>query len=245
MPIHDWTRVNEAAFHDFHLSWAAKLSARLNGGILPPSHFAMTETVDLRPPADFCELSEPDRQVTHQNWEESLPDATENPPRTWFRVADDRRQYACVVLTIRDDLHQPVSAMVFITRQDHETAYRQDGIVRLAVGAMTRGIHLLIVDLFPPNPRNPQGIHKLIWDRIRDEPFELPADKPLTAVAYSAGAELVAYVEPMAVGDRLPNMPIFLTSDRHVPCPLDETYQQAWDVFPAPLKPPLESPPAT
>ena len=72
----------------------------------------------------------------------------------------------------------------------------------------------------------------------------MPADKPLTVVAYAAGADLVAHVEPVAVGDRLPDMPIFLTPDRYVPCPLEETYQQAWTVYPAPLKPLLEGPAA-
>ncbi len=118
--------------------------------------------------------------------------------------------------------------------------------VRKAVAFLHHGIHLLIVDLFPPNPRNPQGIHKVIWDRIRDEPFELPPDKPLTLVAYADGTDLVAYVEPVAVGDVLPDMPIFLTPNYYVPCPLEATYQATWSLFPAVLKGPLEgqAPPA-
>ena len=48
---------------------------------------------------------------------------------------------------------------------------------------------------------------------------------------------------PVAVGDRLPDMPIFLTPDHYVPCPLEATYQVTWGVFPAALKGPLELPP--
>ena len=84
-----------------------------------------------------------------------------------------------------------------------------------------------------------------VWDRIKDEDFALPPDKPLTLAAYSAGTAITAYVEPVGVGDALSDMPVFLTVERYVPCPLEETYQQAWAAFPAPLKPPLESPPAT
>lgn len=102
-------------------------------------------------------------------------------------------------------------------------------------------MHLLIVDLFPPSPRDPQGIHKLIWDRLRDEPFALPADKTRTVAVYAVGAEIVAYVEPVEVGDVLPEMPVFLTADRYVPCPLEETYQTAWGQFPALLKGPLDA----
>ena len=69
----------------------------------------------------------------------------------------------------------------------------------------------------------------------------LPPDKRLTVVAYAAGTELVAYVEPVAGGDPLPDMPIFLTAERYVQCPLEATYQTAWEQFPAPLRKPLES----
>jgi hypothetical protein len=37
----------------------------------------------------------------------------------------------------------------------------------------------------------------------------------------------------------LPDMPIFLTDSRYVPCPLEATYQTAWEQFPAPLRRPL------
>src|SRR5207248_1000081 len=111
---------------------------------------------------------------------------------------------------------------------------------RKAVAFLHAKIHLLIVDLFPPSRRDPQGIHKVIWDRLTDEPFELPPDKQLTVAAYAVGTETVAYVEPVAVGDPLPEMPVFLTGASYVPCPLEATYQTAWARFPAPLKGPLE-----
>src|SRR5216683_142268 len=37
------------------------------------------------------------------------------------------------------------------------------------------GVHVLLVDLFPPTPRDPLGMHKLLWDEISDEPFAFPA----------------------------------------------------------------------
>ena len=96
------------------------------------------------------------------------------------------------------------------------------------------------MDLFPPGPRDPQGIHKVIWERLHEESFTLPSDKRLTVVSYAAGIETVAYIEPVAVGDALPEMPVFLMTDRYVLCPLEATYQTAWEQFPAPLKKPLE-----
>jgi hypothetical protein len=105
-------------------------------------------------------------------------------------------------------------------------------------------VHLLVIDLFPTGPRDPQGIHKLIWDEFEEEDYEIPPDKPLTLVAYDAGTPRVAYVESVAVGDALPEMPLFLKPGFYVPAPLEATYQAAWQVFPRALKGLLE-PPAT
>src|SRR5262249_52275798 len=116
---------------------------------------------------------------------------------------------------------------------------------RKAVTFLLVGVHLLIVDLFPPGRRDPQGIHKVIWDRLHDEAFTLPPDKPLTLAAYSAGTEIVAYIEPVAVGDVLPVMPLFLTPERYVWCPLEATYRITWDQYPAVLKGAIEGPAAS
>jgi Protein of unknown function (DUF4058) len=114
--------------------------------------------------------------------------------------------------------------------------------IRKAGKLLRRGVHLLVVDLFPPSNRDPHGIHKAIWDQFKEEPFELPPAKPLTLAAYAAGPEKVAYVENVAIGDPLPNMPIFLTPDHYVWCPLEASYQVTWGVFPKALKGPLELP---
>ncbi len=115
--------------------------------------------------------------------------------------------------------------------------------VRKAGKLLRRGVHLLIVDLFPPSIRDPFGIHKAIWDQFKEEPFDLPPDKTLTLASYVAGSEKVAYVENVAVGDILPDMPLFLTPDHYVPCPLEASYRVTWGVFPRALKGPLELPP--
>jgi hypothetical protein len=81
-----------------------------------------------------------------------------------------------------------------------------------------------------------EGIHKAIWDEIQEEPFELPSDKRLTLAAYSAGPVKVAYVEPVAPGDALPEMPLFLEPELYVPTALEATYQTTWSVCPQPLK---------
>ena len=84
--------------------------------------------------------------------------------------------------------------------------------------------------------RDPHGIHKAIWDEIEEQPFALPPDKPLTLAAYVAGVPKTAYVEPVAVGDVLPDMPAYLDADSYVPVPLEATYEAAFAGMPAKYK---------
>jgi hypothetical protein len=80
-------------------------------------------------------------------------------------------------------------------------------------------------------------------DSKGEEDFELPGDKRLTLAAYDAGPPSVAYVDPIAMGDPLPDMPLFLKPEFDVPVPLEETYRTTWDdFFPAVLKGLLETP---
>ena len=101
---------------------------------------------------------------------------------------------------------------------------------------LNQGVNLLLVDLFPPTPRDPLGIHKAIWDEFGDEPFEAPPGKLLTGASYLGGDLPTAYVESVEVGDPLPSPPIFLSETRYISAPLEATYLKAWAVFPALLK---------
>ena len=74
---------------------------------------------------------------------------------------------------------------------------------------LKNGVHVLVVDLFPPSPRDPQGIHKAIWDEIDPQPFELPKDKPMTWLPMSPPKS-----KRLTCADRLcrrmPDMPAWL-----------------------------------
>lgn len=93
-------------------------------------------------------------------------------------------------------------------------------------------IHLLIIDPFPPTPRDPNGIHAAIWEEVEDEPFVLPENKPLTLVAYESGSTTQAHIQTLAVGDPLPDIPLFLEPGGHVLVPLESTYQTAFAGMP-------------
>jgi hypothetical protein len=171
------------------------------------------------------------------------------PPRARFidEVEEDTYARRANSIRIQHRHGQVVAVIEIVSPGNKNTRHAIRAFVSKASDLIWQGIHLLVVDLFPPSERDPQGIHKAIWDEIADRPFELPADKPLTVVAYRASPTKIAYVEPVAVGDDLPDdlpaLPIFLTDDDYVPAPLEETYRASWAAYPADLKELLEPPP--
>jgi Protein of unknown function (DUF4058) len=242
MPVHDWTRVRANRFHDFHQSWTIAIRNALNAGGLPPGYFAMVEQRAGGPEPDVITLElTPPASLTPGGLAVDL-----HPPKARFVTRSEAAGYARKAnrVTVRHPDGGVVAILEIVSPGNKESRHAIRAFARKAIQFLEAGIHLLIVDLFPPGRRDPQGIHKVIWDHLRDEPFTLPPDKPLTLAAYTDGTAITAYVEPVAVSDPLPDMPIFLTADRYVPCPLEATYQTAWEQFPAPLRGPLEQPPA-
>jgi len=122
--------------------------------------------------------------------------------------------------------------------KDSRAALRD--FVEKTLDLLRAGIHVLIVDLFPPTPRDPCGIHKAVWDEIEEEDFAFPEGKDRVLVSYETGAQRVAYIEPVAVGDELPDMPLFLTSDLHIMVPLESTYRATWEATPQEMRTAVE-----
>jgi hypothetical protein len=55
----------------------------------------------------------------------------------------------------------------------------------------------------------------------------------LTLASYAAGPQVEMYLEHLAVGAALPEMPLFLRVDRTINVPLGATYQEAYRGMPA------------
>ena len=240
MPIYDWSRVRANRFHHFHQNWTIEIARALNGGLLPDDSFAMAEQITGGPEPDVVTLSLPFEPRRGMGGGLAVEEA---PPQVRVRTRSDAVTYARKAnrVTIRHPDGQVVAVIEIVSPGNKDSRHAVRSFARKAAEFLHAGVHLLIVDLFPPSKRDPQGIHKLIWDRIRDEPYELPPTKPFTLAAYSAGPAIEGYIENVGPGDVLPDMPIFLTPNRYVPCPLEATYGQSWAVFPKALKGPLEA----
>jgi hypothetical protein len=250
MPIHDWTRVTAGTWHDFHLAWIAEIRNALNGGILPTDYYAQAEQIAGPLGPDVLTLQMPD---TSANGDDVLPPSPAGggvavavaPPRMRMTAEAEMDDYLFKrrTLVIRHASGDRIVALLELVSPGNKASrHGLRSFVEKAVEALYRGYHLLIVDLFPPGPRDPHGIHGAIWAEFSDAPFELPAGEPLTLAAYSAGPRKRAYVEPTAVGREMIDMPLFLEPEIYVNVPLEATYQAAYRGVPRRWQRVLEAP---
>jgi hypothetical protein len=239
MPIHDWTRLEPGDFHHFHQGWVVNLTNELNSGLLPPGYMAMTEQVTGRPIPDVVTL-----QARMPKDEPGGIAVATAPPTARVIAKFEKINYAKRAdrVVIRDGRGTVVAIIEILSPGNKDSRNAIRTFVEKAADILNQGVNLVVVDLFPPTPRDPQGIHKAIWDEFGDEPFEAPPSKPLTVASYIGGDLPTAYVESVGVGDSLPSPPIFLSETRYIPAPLEATYMRAWAVFPALLKELIDPP---
>jgi Protein of unknown function (DUF4058) len=234
MPMHDWTRVNPGIFHAHHHEWISETSRALNRGLLPPDYYALPEQVAAGFGPGMLTL-----QDQHSKTDERRDGGTTmtllTRPQTRFMAETDaefyrRKKSSIAVRHVSGDRIVAMVEIVSPGNKANRHAFR--AFVDKACELLEHRIHLLIIDPFPPGPRDPNGVHAAIWENVKDEPFQLPADKPLTLVAYECDLITRAYIEPVAVGDTLPDMPLFLEPNGCVKVPLEATYQTAYAVLP-------------
>lgn len=236
MPVHDWSRVDANLFHHFHQCWTIAICDALNAGLLPSGYSALVEQHAGGLVPDVLTLERRSRPTDPTGAGGTL---TAVPPKTTLV-----RQAKIVLaargnrIVIRHRLGEVVCVLEVVSPGNKSGRAALRAFVEKTIDFLRQGINMLVVDILPPTPRDPQGMHKAIWDEIEEEPFELPSGKSLTLAAYVAGdlltgSETTAYVELVGVGDSLPDMPAYLDRTGYVPVPLEATYQTAWTSRPA------------
>jgi Protein of unknown function (DUF4058) len=246
VPAHDWTRVEAGIFHDFHHSWVAEISDALNTSVLPHEYYALLELLPKYDDVDMLEW-----ETRYANCARPLacvesPVAIQSSPpaTTLSRESDisffERKQKVVTIRHVSDDR---VVAVVEIVSPGNKSGRRAfQALLDKACDLIHRQVQLLIVDLLPPGPRDPQGVHAAIWEEFTgDDAYRLPAGKPLTLAAYESGVGVRAYVEHFGVGEPLIEMPLFLYPGGHVPLALEATYTGAFNAVPRRWRAVLES----
>jgi hypothetical protein len=242
MPMHDWTRIPSGIYHDFHGGWIYAIRGALNSGLLPKGYYALAEQVMRTIGPDVLTLHNPAANGTTNgaphgtaNEPGGVATATALPQAQIEETADRIVPPANRQLSIRHvSDHQMVAMIELVSPGNKASTSEFESFVSKARMVLNEGIHLIVIDPFPPTKRDPNGVHAAIWDAMTGKPFTQPAGKPLTLVSYYSGEEeITAHVDPIVVGAVLPDKPLFLNADYHVNVPLEATYMAAWQTFPA------------
>ncbi len=232
MPIHDWSRIPSGLFHDFHQTWSIQIKMALNAGILPKGISALVEqrTGPREPDVIAIERhGKPPRSGFDDGGVATLA-----PPVTRFVGRTTKQIYASRAnrIVVKHRLGRTIAVIEIVSPGNKDSRASLRDFVEKMIDFLRAGIHVLIIDLFPPTPRDPFGIHKVIWDEIEEKDFTLPQGKDRILASYETGGVQAYYVETIGVGDILPDMPLFLTNSWQVPVPLESTYQATWDATP-------------
>lgn len=237
MPVHDWTQVDAGIFHAFHHDWITDLARALNSGILPEDYYALPEQFAAGVGPDVLTLqgSRADENGSTGSGAQGGSTGLLVSPKLEVTAETDlefyrRKQTPLVVRHVSGD--RVVAMIEIVSPGNKSTRHAIRAFVEKAGDMLERRVHLLIIDLFPPGPRDPHGIHAAIWDQIAGKQYLPPANKPLTFAAYESGSTVRAYVRPGAVGDSIPDMPLFLEPNGSVQTPLEATYQTAFAAMP-------------
>jgi hypothetical protein len=235
MPVHDWSRVDPNLYHHFHQAWSLTICNALNGGLLPEGFSALVEQhAPALVPDVLTVESRGERAREPQGG--AVVVATRPKVRHIIRAQQDSMAARANRIAIRHPLGRIVCVIEIISPGNKRSQRALTMFIDKSIAFLKNGVNLLIVDLFPPSPRDPQGIHQAIWDGVEEEPYEFHADKPLTMAAYVTGEPKEALVEPIAVGDVMPDMPAYLDEDHYVPVPLEKTYMETWVTCPVDMR---------
>lgn len=253
MPAHDWTRTEDGVFHNFHLQWIARLNEALNSELLPDRYYALAEQHAGETIPDILTLHRRDGDFPGSGGQAAPTEGRaggallvdDAPPQVAIVTRFEAGIYARLrrTLVIRHVSDDSLVAMIEIVSAGNKSSrHAFEQLVDKVLTALDHGIHLLIVDLHPRTPRDPGGIHAAIAEELGKPIEDTDPQKPLTLVSYRAASGHRGYAQPLAVGDMLADMPLFLTPESYINVPLEATYVDAFRSTPRHLQALLNSP---
>jgi hypothetical protein len=238
MPIHDWTRVYPGLFHDFHQSWSIRIKDAMNAGLLPEGLTALVEQRTGPREADVLAVDSFHDARRQKDTEGGVMIA--EPPSTKIVRKSTKEHYAerANRIVVKHNLGRTVAVIEIVSPGNKDSRPAFTEFLEKSLGYIDAGVHLMVVDLFPPTKRDPHGLHRAIWDHYETEDlqFEFTGGKDRILASYDAGRVKGAYVEPVTVGDSMPDMPLFLVEGMHIRVPLESTYQATWSALPKPMQ---------
>jgi hypothetical protein len=213
-------------WRSFHGAWAAAIARLLNQGVLPAGYYAVP-LLDRDGPveidvATLRELEAPagaDDAAALQNWA---------PPAPGFAVAVELPASDEVEVQVFADDGDPrlAAAIELVSPRNKDRPPARQAFAVKCVGYLRGGSSVVVVDTVTTRRAD---LHAAILALLGVEKAETPAG--LSAISYRAvGREeekqqLQIWTAPLAMGQSLPTLPLWIAPDFSVPLDLDASYR--------------------
>ena len=244
--VHDWSKLFDGAFHDFHTSWIGAIRTSLNNGLLPPGYYAAAEQVVGGPSPDVVTLDAWQPDDNEHRDRDRFPDSfaggvtlADSPPAVQYRIQLERDTFVAKAnhIAIRHLANDRLVAVIEIVSAGNKSAPRTlRPFSERVYSLMVERVHLVLIDLIRSGNCCPDGLPTYLSFSNFNATPNITEDKPFTLTAVRSGETYEAFVETIGVGDTLTDMPLFLNDSQYIPLPLEQTYESAWQGVPLPWK---------
>lgn len=202
-------------WHSFHNSWATYLSSQLNS-VLPEGYFAEAN-VQFGVEIDVAAFEEPTAAVSGTGWVPPSPQTS--VPLTLSE--------AVVEVGIFSRSGGPVlaGAVELVSPANKDRPAHRDALVTKCAAYLQAGVGLVLVDVVTDRSAD---VHSDLLQRLGTE---AQSGSPLFAAAYrpverDGARALDIWHEPVAIGQPLPTLPLWLRGGLCLPVELEATYMR-------------------
>ena len=183
MPIHDWTRSRCGIVSRVSSELDHRLAQCPEYGRVAPRLLRPRRAVDSRPDPGRTGLCICRRRTRNRPAPTPGLAVAAVPPVPSLSAASRRKSTRARPTGSRfgTGCGDIVAVIEIVSPGNKASKHALHSFRREGRGIDRQGVHLLVIDLFPPSKRDPQGIHKAIWDEFTGRGLSRPAGKPLTA----------------------------------------------------------------
>jgi hypothetical protein len=175
MRVHDRTKTYAGTFHAFHLAWIGRLQGAPNARLLPAGHHALGEQIVGGAVPDVLTL---DRRA---------PESAGAPPSSGLESEVAAVPAATITAVVEAPRYPPrprvvavhhksgdrlVALIEIVSPGNKDDAAEVGALVEKTVVALSKRIHLVLIDLHPPGTFGPLGRHNLAWSELDHAPAE-------------------------------------------------------------------------
>jgi hypothetical protein len=214
-------------WRSFHGAWAATIARQLNQGVLPSGYYAVP-LVDRDGPIEIDVATLRDNEPRPLSEDTAAPQ-TWSPPAPGLAVAVELPPADTVEVQVFADDGDPrlAAAIELVSPRNKDRPQARQAFAAKCVGYLQQGCGLVVVDTVTTRRAD---LHAVILSFVGAETSTLVPALSHSAVSYRAvgrdehAQQIQLWPEPLALGQPLPTLPLWIAADFAVPLDLDASY---------------------